>query len=153
MKSLSRLVLSALFGFVALIGMQTSAFALTTQHATICKPYGNSNTANLYSYVTGVFNYSGNFMSVACPVIRTIAAPSGGFAVWVDGTAASGTASCTMYSYSFSNTYLGSVSFSATGKFDRLLTLPASQVPAYSSQVVYCYLPANGGLVDVEPVQ
>jgi len=153
MKSLSRLVLSALFGFVALIGMQTSAFALTTQHATICKPYGNSNTAGLYSYVTGAFNYSGASMSVACPVVRTTAAPASGFSVWVDGTAASGTISCSLYSYNYNGTFLGSTSFSATGVFDRQLTLPQSQVPTYSSQVVYCYVPNSGGIYDIEPVQ
>jgi len=152
MKSLSKLTLAALVGFAAL-GTQTSAFALTTQHGTVCKPYGNSNTAGLYSYINGAFNYSGASLGVACPVVRTVAAPASGFSVWVDGTASTGTVSCTLYSYNFNNTYLGSVSFSATGTFDQLLTLPQAQVPTYSSQVVYCYLPANGGVFDVEPVQ
>jgi hypothetical protein len=137
----------------ALAGMHNSASALTTEPGASCKPYGNSNTAGLYSYVSGVYNYSGGSMSVACPVVRTVAAPAGGYSVWVDGSASSGTTSCTLYSYNYTNAYLGSVSFSATGVFDRLLTLPQSQVPTFSSQVVYCYVPANGALYDVEPVQ
>ena len=136
-----------------LFGVSNSAMALTTEHASICKPYGNSSTAGLYSYTSGAWNYSGFSMGVACPVIRTVAAPAGGFSVWVDGTAAAGTASCTLYSYNYDNTYMGSISFSATGKFDRLLTLPSAQVPTYSTQMVYCYLPVNGGLFDIEPVQ
>jgi hypothetical protein len=151
--SLSRRTLSGLAIVFSLMGLHGSALALTTEHATVCKPYGNSNTGGLYSYISGVFNYSGSAMGVACPVVRTVAAPATGFSVWVDGTASTGTVSCTLYSYNFNNTYLGSVSFSATGVFDQLLTLPQSQVPTYSSQVVYCYLPANGGLFDIEPVQ
>ena len=137
----------------ALMGVHGTASALTTESATVCKPYGNSNTAGLYSYVNGVHNYSGASMAVACPIIRTVAAPSGGYSIWVDGSAAAGTASCSIYSYNYTGAYLGSVSFSATGTFDRLITLPAAQAPTYSSQVVYCVLPNNGGLFDVEPVQ
>jgi len=153
-KSLSMRALAPMgLALAVLAGMHGSASALTTEHGTSCKPYGNSSTAGLYSYVSGVYNYSGAYMSVACPVVRTVAAPAAGFSVWVDGTASTGTASCTMYSYNYNNTYLGSISFSATGIFDRLITLPQSQVPTYSSQVVYCYMPANGALFDIEPVQ
>ncbi|HEX7639134.1 MAG TPA: hypothetical protein VF457_12120 [Burkholderiaceae bacterium] len=137
----------------SLMGVHGSAAALTTEHGSNCKPYGNSATSGLYSYISGAYNYSGGSMGVACPVVRTAAAPSTGYSVWVDGSASTGTTSCTMYSYNYTGAYLGSISFSATGVFDRLLTLPASQVPTYSSQVVYCYVPANGSLYDVEPVQ
>lgn len=137
----------------SLLGVHGSAAALTTEHGNTCKPYGNSATSGLYSYVSGVYNYSSASMGVACPVVRTIAAATTGYSVWVDGSASTGTTTCTLYSYSFSDTYLGAISFSATGVFDRLLTLPQSQVPAYSSQVLYCYVPVNGSLYDVEPVQ
>lgn len=144
-------VSSAAAALFVLLGAQ-SAFALTTEHATICKPYGNSSTSGLYSYTSGVYNYSNSAMSVICPVVRTAAAGTAGFSVWVDGTS-SGTTSCTLYSYNYTGAYLGSISFSAAGRFDRLLTLPQSQVPTYSSQAVYCYLPTNGSLNDIEPVQ
>jgi hypothetical protein len=137
----------------ALLGVHGSAAALTTEHATVCKPYGNSAASGLYSYINGVYNYSGAAMGVACPIVRTIAAPAGGYGVWVDGTASTGTISCTLYSYDYTGAYMGAASFTATGVFDRQLTLPQSQVPTYSSQVLYCSVPANGGLFDVEPIQ
>lgn len=137
----------------SLMGVHGSAAALTTEHGSTCKPYGNSATSGLYSYISGVYNYSTASMGVACPVVRNGEAATTGYSVWVDGSASNGTTSCTLYSYSFGDNYLGSISFSATGVFDRLLTLPQSQVPAYSSQVVYCYVPVNGSLYDVEPVQ
>ena len=144
-------VSSATAALFVLLGSQ-SAFALTTEHATICKPYGNSGTAGLFSYTNGVYNNSGTAMGVICPVVRTVAAGAAGYSVWVDGTSSS-TTSCTLYSYNYAGAYLGSTSFSATGRFSRLLTLPQSQVPTYSSQAVYCYLPTNGSLNDIEPVQ
>ena len=151
--SIFRRSLSAVALLFALFGAHGSAFALTTEHATICKPYGNSNTPGLYSYVNGAYNYSGAAMGVVCPIIRTVEAGTGGYSVWVDGTAASGTAYCSIYSYSYTNTYLGSVNFTATGAFDQKVTLPQSMVPMYSSQALYCYLPNSGGLFDVEPIQ
>lgn len=136
----------------ALIGLHGSAMALTTEHGSICKPYGNSNTAGLHASIYGVSNYSGAGLSVICPVVRTVPAPAGGFSVWVDGSAAaSDTTYCSLYSINYDGTYLGAVSFSATGSFTRLLTLTA--VPFFSSQSVYCYVPNNGSIHDVEPVQ
>ncbi len=139
----------------ALMGLHGSALALTTEHGSICKPYGNSNTAGLYASIYGVSNASGAGLSIICPVVRTVAAPAGGFSVWVDGlSAASDTTYCSLYSVDYNGTYLGAVSFSATGpNFTRLLTLPQAQVPFYSSQSVYCYLPDGGRIHDIEPVQ
>jgi hypothetical protein len=155
MKSLSRIAVSALFSACGLVGISGSAFALTTEHGTICKPYGNSNTANLFSYTNGVTNGAAGAMGVICPVIRTAPAGAGGFSVWVDGSGGTGTAYCTLYSYNYTGAYLGSVSFNATGTFTRLVTLPQAQVPTYSSQAVYCSLPggSQGRLFDIEPVQ
>ena len=155
MRVLSKIKLVFLMFSLAcgLSGMSGSAMALTTEQASICKPYGASNAAGLYSYTSGAWNYSGGSLSVACPVVRTVGAPTSGYSVWVDGTAAAGTATCSLYSYNYDNTYMGSISFSTTGKFSRLLTLPATQVSYYSSQMVYCYLPVNGAVFDVEPVQ
>lgn len=138
----------------ALIGMHGSAMALTTQNGSICKPYGNSNIGGLISTMFGVGNNSGAPMGVICPVVRTVAAPAGGFSVWVDGAAsANETTSCTLYSVEYNGTYLGAVSFSSTGSFSRLLTLPQAQVTTFSSQSVYCLLPASGAIWDIEPAQ
>jgi len=147
--------LAALALGLALMGLHGSAMALTTEHGTICKPYGNSNTAGLYASIYGVANYSGAGLAVICPVVRTVTVPAGSsFSVWVDGSAAaSDTTYCSLYSTNYDGSYLGAASFSATGAFSRLLTLPDTQVPYYSSQSVYCYVPNNGNLYDIEPNQ
>ena len=149
----SRHMLAVFAAAFAFLGGQSSAFALTTEHATVCKPFGDSSTPGLNSRINGVFNFSGVSLGVVCPVVRTVAAPATGYSVWVDGTASTGSAYCSLYSFNYNQTLMGAVSFSATGVFSRLLTLPQSQVPFYSSQVVSCSLPPNGVLYDVEPVQ
>ncbi len=148
----SRPVLSVLAAALAFMG-QSSAFALTTESATVCKPFGDSSTPGLNSRINGVFNFSGGSLGVVCPLVRTVAAPAAGYSVWVDGTASTGSASCSLYSFDYNQTFMGAASFTATGVFSRVLTLPQSQVPFYSSQVVSCYLPPNGVLYDIEPMQ
>ena len=139
----------------ALMGAHGSAAAapLTTVNGNTCKPYGNSATSGLYSYTNSAYNGSGAAMYVTCPVVRTVSAPATGYTIWVDGSAGSGTTTCSLYSYNYTGAYIGGVSFSATGTFDRTLTLTAAQVPTYSSQSLLCYVPAGGSMYDVEPVQ
>ena len=153
--SIFRRSLSAVALLFALFGAHGSAFALTTEHATICKPYGNSNTPGLNSYVTGVFPSPQTQAMVVCPVVRTAPAPANGYSVWVDGYAGNYSTYCTLFSYNYDNTYLGSVTvqIGPNVTFHKLLTLPQSQVPALSSQGVYCALPDGAGLYDIEPVQ
>lgn len=147
MRTLASLALGS-----ALIGLHGSAMALTTEHGSICKPYGNSNTGGLYASILGVANYSGAGLSVICPVVRTVTVPTdGSFSVWVDVSTASGSFSCGLYSVNYDGTYLGSVSFSGVGT--HLLTLPQTVVPFFSSQSVYCYMPNGGTIYDIEPVQ
>ena len=139
----------------ALMGSHGSAAAapLTTINGNMCKPYGNSSTSGLFSYSGSAYNGSGGAMYVNCPVVRTVSATSSGYTVWIDGNAGSGTTSCWLYSFNYNGSYMGSVSFSATGTFDRTLTLPQTQVPYYSSQSVLCYVPNGGSMYDIEPVQ
>jgi len=156
MKSFSKFALSATLGACGLLGLSTSAFALTTEHGSICKAYGSSTTAGVYTYITGTFNSSGGSLGLICPVVRTIPSPAGGYSVWVQGTSgAAGGGSCAMYSYDYNNTFKGSIGTGAlpAGFFSRVLTLTAAQVPFWSSQSVYCYLPSGGGIYNVEPVQ
>ena len=139
----------------ALMGAHGSAAAapLTTVNGNTCKPYGNSATSGLYSYTNSAYNGSGAAMYVTCPVVRTVSAPATGYTIWVDGSAGSGTTTCSLYSYNYTGAYIGGVSFSATGTFDRTLTLTAAQVPTYSSQSLLCYVPNGGSMYDVEPIQ
>jgi hypothetical protein len=156
MKAIAKFVASATFGAGAMLALSGSALALTTDHGTTCTAYGSTTTAGVYSYVNGTYNYSGGYLGLICPVVRTIPAPSAGYQVWVDGTTASGTSGyCALYSYDYTGAYMGSVSTGTlpAGRFSRILTLPALQVPTWSSQSIYCYLPTSGGISDVEPVQ
>lgn len=138
----------------ALTAVPHTAHAMTTISATICRPTQN-NASGIVYYAGGIQNGAASDMLVFCPVVRTVPATNNGLGVWVDGTTAVGTSmSCTLDSRNFNGAILGSVSFTATGTFDRYLSLPASQVPTYSSQTVYCGLPGGyrGTLFDVEPI-
>lgn len=149
-------VLLALAGACALIGFQGSAMALTRTHGSICKAYGDNNQAEFFTSTIGIINVGSDYQGVICPIVRTASPPSSGFKVWVDGLSDNGyTTSCSLQSYSDSGNFLGSSSFDATGTYSRLLVLPASQVPKYSTQFIYCDLPGgeNGVIYDVEPLQ
>jgi len=71
-------------------------------------------------------------------------ATSGGF--YVDGdNADGGTAVCTIYSFDYTGTFLGSASFTASeAHFDRFVSLPAAQLPFYAYTYLFCGLSANG---------
>jgi hypothetical protein len=71
-------------------------------------------------------------------------ATSGGF--YVDGdNFEGGTAVCTISSFDYTGTFLGSASFSASEEhFDRLLSLPAAQLPFYAYTYLFCGLSSNG---------
>jgi hypothetical protein len=153
MKSITGIAILASICAGGMVGMHGSALAFETTHGALCKPYGKSTVDGLNSLAGGVLNQSGRTLSVVCPVIRRVQSLEGDFSVWVDGAASEGTASCAMYSYHFTGRFLGSTSFSATGVFDHLLTLPPGAVQRYSSQVVFCTLPPNGKIFDIEPVE
>ena len=149
-----RLVLPLCFVASVLSSIHTSVFADATQHGAICRGGGvqDGNNVFLVPDMSGVHNMSLATLSVVCPVIRTEPVPAAGLIVWVDGYGGAGTASCTLYSKDYKNLLLGSVSVSAAAVFDMKLTLPASLVPKYSSQVVVCQLPSGGSIWDVEPL-
>jgi hypothetical protein len=145
----SRLISSLTIALLGLVAFHGSAFALTTETGAICKPYGASNAAGLNMQVNGAFNFSGSSMYVVCPVVRNGAVNATSLTVWVDGNAGAGTMSCWLYSWDYDGTFLGSSSFSATGRFSRILPLTHAQLYSYSSQSVLCYVPNNGGIFDI----
>ncbi|MBS0449354.1 MAG: hypothetical protein JSR59_25830 [Proteobacteria bacterium] len=141
----------------ALFGGLDAAQAVPTQAATFCRPAGLvSNTGAFDGLVRsswGVRNSSSTgYLPVLCPVVRTMEVPSGSaLYVWVDGNAAGKSVSCTLYSYAYTGVLMGSSSINGSGIFDGYLSLPSSQVPMFSSQVVSCMLPPNAALFDIEP--
>lgn len=152
----ARLLLSVAACWTVLPG--SAGAAVTTQHGSSCKGLGLGDNLDLANDPGGIRNYnlSGrNLMAtVICPVTRVGEVPVGGtFSVWVDGAPfGARPLTCTLQSYSYQGQFLGSAAFSVTGdRFDRLLSLPQSQVPRYSTQVVLCDIPPTGVILDIEP--
>jgi hypothetical protein len=157
MKSLHKLVLSSSLTAMGLLGLQGSAMALTALNANICQI--TELTPGIIRSGGFIQNVAANTRVVICPVIRIGEAPASGWSVYVDGTAPAPTSSggslrCQLESYNYDNRFLGAVSFTAdvAGNFDRLLTLPKDLVPFYSHQALFCSLPPNSALFDIEPL-
>ena len=133
-----------------------SASALTTTPGNTCRAQGPVNTAGdiLWISTPSLFNASSTqSVNIVCPVMRTIAAPSSGYSVWLDGYSPAGM-SCSFISYNYNVNLLGRTLYTIpAGTFDILMTLPASLVPTYSTQVISCNLPPGGQIFDIEPVQ
>lgn len=159
MKSLHKLVLSSSLAAIGLFGLQGSAMAASFINGNICTAQPNAPGASaLFRSANGISNSSGtNRLFVFCPVVRSTEATASGWSIVVDGVVNVGrTFTCTLNSYSFSNTFLGQTSFSATGvpgtgAFSRVLVLPQSQVQRFSHQSLFCVLPPNAVLSEIEP--
>jgi hypothetical protein len=153
MKSRYRFVLSLSLTAIGLFGLQGSAMALTQQNGSICRPhnYANGNNAVLYTTTQGIFNFDTAAHQVDCPVIRSTQAGTSGLHVWVAGQ---GSNYCVLSSYDFYGSFLGSTSFQSSGAqtFAHEFVLPQSQVPAYSTQALYCNLGSGGALFSIDPV-
>ncbi|MBS0449356.1 MAG: hypothetical protein JSR59_25840 [Proteobacteria bacterium] len=120
------------------------AHATTTQSGTACAPAGTGGYGS----------------PVVCPVVRLSEVPAGGvFGLRVDGfNTQTYPVTCTLYSYSYTGALLGAASFNPPAtpwpqSWDAFVGLPASQVPPYSSQALYCQPGSSGGvfLFDYEP--
>ena len=81
MKSFIQCAFPAVVAACGLVGVHGSAMAARTEHGTICKPSGNSNTGGLQASINGAFNYSGVTMDVVCPVVRVADVPTSGTSV------------------------------------------------------------------------
>jgi hypothetical protein len=153
MKSLYKFVLSLSLTAMGLFGLQGSAMALTQQSGTICRPhnYANGNNAVLYTDTSGIYNFEAAAHQVDCPIVRTTTAGASGLHVWVGGK---GSSYCGLFSYDFYGTYLGSTAFQSTAAqtFAHEFVLPQSQVPAYSSQSIYCNLGSGAALFSIDPI-
>ena len=84
---------------------------------------------------------------ISCSVLRAplpTGATSGSF--YIDGDSRNGAWTvCSLASYDFTGTFLGSVSFSSPGPaVDILLTLPAAQLGYWAYTGITCVLPPNG---------
>jgi hypothetical protein len=83
---------------------------------------------------------------IACAVARTSPTTGpDGLGFFVDGSNNfSQTTSCTIYSYDFTGSFLGSAQFSSTSaNYDNFLSLPPANTPAFAYIGMICTIPGN----------
>jgi len=137
MKPDTRISVAVALATLSLLGHGSPAWALTTEAGVAC---------------TGA-QYGPTFGPLICPIVRVSEVPAGqSFGVFVDGVGNTVSSTCTLYSYSYGGALLGSASVPVpAGTFDLLLRLPATQVPPYSAQSLYCTLDSNSLLIGYTP--
>jgi hypothetical protein len=83
---------------------------------------------------------------VGCSILRSpLAAGATTGSFYVDGDALNGDSMlCFIASWDYTGAFLGSVSFEVSGRFDKLVTMPAAQLGYWAYVGLGCYLPANG---------
>lgn len=112
-------------------------------NASICQHW-NPGEANFpIYYADGIKNSSTSAKTVVCPLAVTHTSGQSTGYVYVDHNNTVGFY-CTLYSYSYSDTYLGSktVWMPPTTKYTYIGTVPAN---TYSNHSVVCTLPASYG--------
>jgi len=129
-------------------------------HGTLCLPYeGRDNAKNFIMDAVGLYNRgggsAGGIAFALCPAVRSIdTTPTGFVAFYVDGdNFAGGTTTCTLYSFDFTGTFLGSVQTQSSAQsYDMYLTLPAAQASFWAYTSVFCEIPPAGRLRGVTSV-
>jgi hypothetical protein len=148
MKTLFTLSLTLAAVFLAPFGAVQAAPAI---HAgSICHNYNKNQANDLDFYTDGVKNGATSSRAVICPLVVTHTSGQTTGSVYIDFNTPTAF-SCTLYSYSYKDAYLGSkTATTGTGaSFVYLGTVPAN---TYSNHSVLCTLPANyvGKIVAIE---
>jgi hypothetical protein len=159
MKNTIRFSFSLLLAwFVSLVAVQTAQASVTTDHSgTICHAY-NAGQATSIDYLANGARVLGAYsLPVICPIVRSTN-NSAGATFDIDVThSGTQTTSCTVYSYSYTGTYLGSAyaSWNGAGQHEFSLTIPNGQSNYWSTYAVLCYLPASatGVLNDIDVIE
>jgi len=142
-------------GILGLAGVSNEAYAVNSNNpGTMCRNFNAGEVTDIDYLLNGVRNLNPSFArNVICPAVRSPTSTNV-VNVFVDGTANSGTTiTCTLYSYDFNGTFLGSQSSGPMqGLFDKSLTVPGS---FWGTSNVLCLLPTSGlGVIyDVDVVQ
>lgn len=155
MKSVYGLGLAATLSAIASFCLSSNAYAVNANHSgTVCKNYNAAQATDIDYLTNGTRNLNASSRYVICPITRSPTSTNQ-VSVYVDGFAASGkTISCTLYSYDYNGTFIGSQSFPTprTGTFDQYLSVAGRY---WSNASVLCLLPASAGgiIYGVEVVQ
>jgi hypothetical protein len=146
MKTALSLGLSLTLGTFSLLSLASNAYAVNTNNSgTSCKNYNAAQVADIDYLPNGTRNLNASSRYVICPIVRSPASTGTAVSVYVDGFAAAGrTISCTLYSYDYNGTFLGSQSFptARTGTFDQYLSVAGHY---WGNASVLCLLPASAG--------
>lgn len=156
MKTALSLGLALTLGTFGLLSLSSTANAVNANNSgTTCKNYNASQVTDIDYVPSGTRNLNASSRYVICPIVRSPTSSSYAVNVYVDGFAAAGRSiSCTLYSYDFTGTFLGSQSFptARTGTFDQYLSVAGHY---WSNASVLCLLPGSAGgiIYDVDVVQ
>jgi len=153
MKTISRLATSMTFGAIALAGIDRSAMAEWTYDTVpgmACKAAGKGTADGIVTSTAGITNVTATPASVLCPVVRTIAVPSIGYRVYVNGQGLLN--ACRLYSHANTGGVLA-VQLMAGSEHKVTSVLAPEHVPGESSQVVQCALVPGGWIYSLEFVQ
>ena len=143
-------------GTFGLLSLSSNAYAVNANNSgTSCRNYNAAQVADIDYLASGTRNLNASSRYVICPIVRSTTSASYAVNVYVDGFAAAGKSiSCTLYSYDFTGTFLGSQSFptARTGTFDQYLSVAGHY---WSNASVLCLLPGSAGgiIYDVDVVQ
>lgn len=151
MKAGKKCILGAVAGMFAVLGMQGTAMAETTEHGAVCKPTGNSNRSGLFADSRGMRNATTASLEVVCPVVRVKEpALSSVIDIKVDGQ---GPARCTAYSFGRPDGgwrgQSASLAAPPGGPWSLTLRIDAGRVPPGSYQSVVCTLASGTRLFGV----
>ncbi|WP_295435582.1 hypothetical protein [uncultured Thiodictyon sp.] len=149
-KAVSNLLIGGGAGLLLSTGAIATPYTNTL--GTICKNYSAGDLKYIDYVDLSTASIKSATTTVICPLSRDTQSTKGATA-YVDVThSANATTACTLYSYSYTGTLLGSVSrtWTGTGFHGFTLVVPASD--AYSDYAVVCNIPGSkvGRIWDVD---
>jgi hypothetical protein len=125
--------------------------ATAIHHGSICHNYNKGQANDLDFYTDGVKNGATSLRAVICPLVVTHTSGQTTGSVYIDFNTPT-PFTCTLSSYNWNDTYLGSKTVttgSGTARLAFIGTVPAN---TFSNHNVLCYLPPNytGKIVAIE---
>jgi hypothetical protein len=135
--------LALLTGMLGLSGLSSKAYALESNiSGTYCRNYNAAEALDIDYLTGGVRNLNANPRYVICPVVLAPSTPPYTIAVSVQGETFYGaTITCTLITYDWNGSYLGSQSFPPqSGSFSQSLSTSGT---LESTSSLLCALPGS----------
>ncbi|MBL8253984.1 MAG: hypothetical protein JNJ76_10310 [Candidatus Competibacter sp.] len=146
MKSVKMIGMTLGISLAAALGNAPTAYAAVNNHpGSICQPDIPSDSVNVNYDNSKITNNGSSPVSVICPIIRT-STTSTGATVYVDVEHYfNTTTSCSVSSFDFNGTFLGSAvgSFNGVGFKEIAMSLGSGKSSFWSRYTVKCTIPGN----------